>query len=470
MGLLLAVDIGTTAIKYRVEEANNNRTLLSKSTRITTYLVGAYATQNPTKILEQLKKDIVEISRNYSNIDTIALSTAMHTLIPVEQEQLPQEMFLWSDNRSAKVIDDFKQDKEKSRLFYQKTGTPIHPMSPFAKLLYFRLSEEAWYQRVTEWLDIKSLISRELTGETVVDYSVASATGIFNSHQLEWDQEILSFLMLDEKKLAKVVHPKTRLVLKQEMIEKLGVSVECELLIGASDGCMVALGSFNQTKSPLTITLGTSGAVRLLSSVRTLSSEENTFCYYLDEEQWVIGGPTNNGGRVFEWLSELFYEDKETLFSKLSDLPQVPYLVFMPYLQGERAPLWDSSQTGTFYGLTLQHKQPEMIQAVIEGVIFNLFYIFNQLSFSEKENTLVLSGGVFNNQVITQMVADIFQKKCYVSSQTEPTQGLKDWCFLVEINEIDGEYYEPSKLKKEYYEEKYELFCKYLHTPVCCKP
>lgn len=462
MGLLLAVDIGTTAIKYRVEEANNHTTLLTLSSRITTHLEGVSAIQNPTEILEQLKKDIVEISKKYSNIDTIALSTAMHTLIPVEQGQSPQEMFLWSDNRSAKVVEDFKQDKEKSRLFYQKTGTPIHSMSPFSKLLFFRLSKEKWYQRVTEWLDIKSLISRELTGKTVVDYSVASATGIFNSTQLVWDQEILSFLTLDEKKLPKVVHPKTRLVVKQEMIKMLGVSAECELLIGASDGCLVALGSFNQTKSPITVTLGTSGAVRMLTSTRKLSSEENTFCYYLDDEQWVIGGPTNNGGRVFEWLSELLYEDKETLFLKLSDLPQVPQLVFLPYLQGERAPLWDSNQTGVFYGLTLQHKQPEIIKAVIEGVIFNLFYIFNQLSFSEKEEILVLSGGVFNNHVITQMVADIFQKRCYVSSQTEPTQGLKDWCFTVETNEISGKYYYPSRLNKDYYEEKYELFCEYL--------
>lgn len=454
--LLLTIDVGTTAIKYHVYSEHDE--LFKKASRIETYQEKDIITQSPKLILKQLKNDILEIACLFPNIMEIGLSTAMHSLIPVEKNREVDIMYLWSDNQAKRVIEAFKKDQEKCQMLYQKTGTPIHAMSPFAKLFYFKEEKLEWYREVNKWVDLKAYLVNYFTGEYYVDYSIASATGLFNSQEMTWDQEILTLLELKVNQLPFLLHPKEKLNINQSILLELGLNQATVLRIGASDGCLAAIGSYLAIESTLSLTLGTSGAVRLLSDYRLLSSNGKTFCYYLDDDKWVVGGPSNNGGKVLEWLSQLFYDNPVSLFETLSTSIQTEDLLFLPYLQGERAPLWDSNQTGTFYGLNITHQRKDLTQAVIEGVLFNLYYIYQQLD-ALKTDLLVLSGGAFKNTVIAQMTATIFNKKCFISEETEPSQGLKNYCFPVSTNnQIEGTYYLPESEKREYYQKKYVLF------------
>lgn len=462
--LLLTIDIGTTAIKYDIHDEVN--VLYSTKSRIKTNNFEDRATQNPEEILEQIKADITKLTGKYKSISEISFSVAMHTLIPISDSD-EKEMLLWSDNRATQVITDFKKNElDKQRIFYEKTGTPIHAMSPFAKLLYFKEKDKEYFQKINFWSDIKSFILHYMTGEWCTDFSTASATGLFNSLTLEWDVEILNFLGLKVEQLPFLKHPKEKISLLKKVALELGLVNHVTVRLGASDGCLAALGSYDVTGSPKSITLGTSGAVRLLSSTRKLSANGSTFCYYLDDDKWVVGGPSNNGGRTLEWLSQLLYEDDSTIFSVLSNMKKDNKLVFLPYLQGERAPIWDSNERGSFYGLSLTNSKLEIIQAVVEGVLFNLYFIYNQINMAKDNDLIVLSGGVFQNKEIPQMLATIFNSPCFVSKQTEPSHGLKMWWSEKQDIKSEGLYYYPSKSENEikYYEQKYRLFCQYLDT------
>lgn len=101
-------------------------------------------------------------------------------------------------------------------------------------------------------------------------------------------------------------------------------------MIGASDGCLASLASSQQNSTAENLTLGTSGSIRQLSTTRYLGSYMESFCYYLDTDKWVVGGPTNNGGIVLEWLSDLFYDDKAEIFAQLKHLGKAPDLFFFP--------------------------------------------------------------------------------------------------------------------------------------------
>lgn len=457
--LLLAIDVGTTSIKFII--FNEEKAIYTKSARIETCKEVDKSTQNPIDILSSIKRNIKEITALYSDINTISFSTAMHTLIPVSPKTESNTMFLWSDNRAANTILEFKRNSQRTFLFYGKTGTPIHGMSPFAKLLHFKEKHNDWFNNVSRWHDMKSFLMSYFVNEFVTDFSIASATGLFNSIDFKWDEEILSFLQLSSSKLPQLVHPKTVFNMSEKVVLELNLKQNTKIMIGASDGCLASLASSQQNSATESLTLGTSGSIRQLSTRRYLGPDMESFCYYVDKDQWVVGGPTNNGGIVLEWLSDLFYEDKAKIFDHLHHLHKAPDLFFLPYIQGERAPIWNEKQTGSFKGLSITHGRPEIIQSVLEGIIFNLKYILSLLPATYDENPLVLNGGAVKNKEIAQMISSVLNRECLVSSRTEPTQGLFYWWEnggKVETESTRIDFYVPIESEQDYYNEKFRNF------------
>ena len=81
-------------------------------------------------------------------------------------------------------------------------------------------------------------------------------------------------------------------------------------IIGGSDGAMANLGASDEPGS-LVITIGTSSAARIIVSKPHIDPGMRTFCYYQREHSWLVGGASNNGGIVMQWLQEDFFQSKE---------------------------------------------------------------------------------------------------------------------------------------------------------------
>src|SRR5699024_4120708 len=134
------------------------------------------------------------------------------------------------------------------------------------------------------------------------------------------------------------------------------------------------------------VTIGTCGAIRTMTSQPKTDVKGRVFCYALTEDDWMLGGPVNNGGIVLRWLrDELAAKEVEGAqgvckhpYDMLTDIDEQVEavsngLLFLPYLAGERAPFWNPNMRGSFIGLTLNHKNEHLIRAVLEGVMFNLY-------------------------------------------------------------------------------------------------
>ena len=100
----------------------------------------------------------------------------MHSLMPVINEKF-EEIYIWSDNQASQVIAEFRQSSL-SESFYRQTGTPIHAMSPFAKLLHFKSA--GGFDGKTKWYGLKELVMLLFTGAPWIDRSTASATGLYS--------------------------------------------------------------------------------------------------------------------------------------------------------------------------------------------------------------------------------------------------------------------------------------------------
>lgn len=200
-------------------------------------------------------------------------------------------------------------------------------------------------------------------------------------------------------------------------------------MIGANDGCLANLGVNAIESGVVALTIGTSGAIRTVTEKPLIDPEGRTFCYALTENHWLVGGPVNNGGMIYNWMMEeiaqLNLGEAENRFDFISrEIEKVRAgsegLLFYPYLSGERAPLWNANAKGSFYGLALHHKREHMMRAVLEGINLNLYLVYQALeTVIGKPEKIHATGGFAQSVLWRQMVADIFDTDIHISQTVE---------------------------------------------------
>lgn len=372
-------------------------------------------------------------------LTAIGFSAAMHSLVPVSAEGTPlSPAFIWSDGRGTEQADRLA-DEERQRL-YAKTGTPIHPMSPFLKLLWMKESGFEPYRQAAYFMSIKEYLIYTWFGKRVIDYSMASATGLFSPYSHQWDLEMLDLVGVKTSQLSEIVPPTTLLgTIKKEIAEEMGIPATLPVAIGAADGQLANLGIGALLPGEVAVSVGTSGAIRQVTKEAKVSGRGETFCYSFTEDSYIIGGPTNNGGIALQWLKQLL-NDQGSYESFLAEAgasaPGAEGLLFLPYINGERAPLWNQRARGNFYGMTVAHTKAHYVRAVLEGITFNLYQIGRALEqLAGPPRKIYVNGGLSRSPIWLQMMADIFEAEIYVSENHHSAAWGAAWTALVAIGE-----------------------------------
>lgn len=417
MAYILGADIGTTNVKILAYDPATDQLVGSASTPITTYYPEPnQCEQSPTEIWDAFVtvfKELVGQLENRQPIQTIAFSTAMHSIMAVDGEGKPiTNAVIWSDNRAEEEAHTLKTEQAAlGQAIYHQTGVPVHPMVPLCKLAYWRRHEPDLLHQAARFISIKEYIWFRLTGEYEIDYSIANATGLFDPEHKQWSDLALSVAGVHVSQLSALV-PTThqRPFVPSAIDSELPLTGDVSLLIGASDGCLANLGAGAIPAGTTTLTIGTSGAIRQTVRHPLRDKQGRLFCYYLDEGYYVVGGPTNNGANVLQWLAERFTrtETEAVLAQAASVEAGAEGLLFYPYLHGERAPLWDAAVRGAYLHVDWNHTQAHFLRASLEGILFNLWSI-NQLLTPHTHPTKVIhaNGGFAQSAFWVQMLADI---------------------------------------------------------------
>lgn len=413
MSFIIGVDIGTTNVKTTAFDTKTASILASHSEGYDMlHPQPEWSEQNPDDIFKAVCNSIQVVSETckpQGETIGVCFSTAMHSIMALDEngKQLTN-LIIWADNRSAQIAEKLRASEEGKKM-YQNNGTPIHAMTPLCKLIWLKENENEIFRAAKRFIGIKEYIIYRLTGRFVIDYSIASATGLFNIKDKKWDDWTLKQIGLDENYLSQAVSP--------YHIENLPVNNDFKLtpgiplIMGASDGCLANLGSGAILPGTMAITIGTSGAARICLDVPYLDANMRTFCYILDEHTYVVGGPSNNGAVVFQWLKETFFteSDFEQVFDEAAKINAgSDGLLFYPYLLGERAPIWSSAVRGGFLGLDIQHTKAHFARAVMEGILLNLYNIGKILLETQKVKTIYANGGFAHSALWVQMLADVF--------------------------------------------------------------
>jgi gluconokinase len=434
----LGVDVGTTSTKAvlfnKLGQIFANHTVfypLHTPNQLT-------AEQDPEEIFQAVLTSVRETLRgsgiSRQSLKLVSFSSAMHSLIAVDAAgALLTNSITWADTRSAKHAKHIKEHLDGHEI-YLRTGTPIHAMSPLSKLVWLKDEKPEICSEAAKFISIKSFIFHKFFGEYVEDHSIASATGLFNLEQLDWDQGALEVAGVTKEKLPRLV-PTTHQVsgMAPEFAAFMDIREDVPFIVGASDGVLANLGVNAIDPGVIAVTIGTSGAIRTVSPVPKTDPKGRTFCYVLTKDHWVIGGPVNNGGIILRWLRDEFASseaetakrlgiDPYDVLTKIAATvpPGADGLIFHPYLTGERAPLWDAKARGSFFGLSIHHQKQHMIRSVLEGIVFNLYTVLLAVEELTGEPLRIqASGGFARSELWRQLLADVFDKPVTIPESFE---------------------------------------------------
>jgi gluconokinase len=480
---VIGVDIGTTSTKSVLFRMDGS-IIASHGIEYPLYSpTPDTAEQDPEEIFRAVVNTIKHIMQasqaEGSDILCVSFSSAMHSVIAVDKEGKPlTNCITWADNRSSKWADKIKSEMNGHEI-YLRTGTPIHPMSPLSKLTWLRNEQPALFSGTYKFISIKEYIFYRLFNIYVIDHSIASATGMFNLKDLQWDEEALRVAGVSAEQLSQPVSTTYSVSgMDETYAGEMNLLSSTPFVVGASDGVLSNLGVNAIDPGVVAVTIGTSGAIRAVTNRPVTDPKGRIFCYALTEDHWVIGGPVNNGGMIFRWArDQLGSAEVETAkrlgkdsYEVLTEIaarvnPGSDGLLFHPYLAGERAPLWDANARGSFFGLGLHHKKEHLIRAVLEGVIFNLYTVLLALEeLIGEPKKIQATGGFARSELWRQMMADIFDQEVHVPESHESSclgAAILGLYSLGEINTLHAVsqmvgasyYHKPNPASVEIYKE-----------------
>lgn len=432
---VIGIDIGTGSTKAVAVDASGKVIATNVAHYPTLHPAPGHCEQDPETVYDAFTTAISKITGELkTSPEAIVFSSAMHSVIPVTGAgQALTPIIIWADNRSASIATRVRQSSI-GEVLYEQNGTPIHAMSPLCKVIWLRENDKATFEKTHKFISIKEFIWFKLFLDFEVDHSIASATGMMDIDTCTWNINALSLAEITEDKLSRLVPTNhTRSNADQNVCAALGVDTKTIFIAGASDGCLANLGSFAIEPGIAALTIGTSGAVRVASRKPVFNFNAMTFNYRLDAETFICGGPGNNGGVALKWYVENFLgktlktaSDYDEILKTLSDSkPAADGLIFLPYLFGERAPLWNSDATGGFFGIRGHHKQPDFTRAVIEGISMALYDIAeNMMRAGTTIDRIHVSGGFVRSTAWLKVIADIFNKKlCLLNTDDASALG-----------------------------------------------
>jgi len=413
--VVIGVDIGTTSTKaVAFDTAGHELAARSIGYDLHEPAPGR-AEQDPDEIVAAVLGTVRQLTEELTvKVAALSFSSAMHSLIGLDPDGRPVTASItWADSRASLQAERVRASSGGLAL-HRRTGTPVHPMAPLSKLIWFHEQEPKLCEQVGHWVGIKEYVLLRLCEALVMDHSIASGSGLMDIQTLAWDSQALQLAGITAEQLPELVATTTILPgLTPAAAEATGLPQDTPVVVGAGDGPLANLGLGAVAPGVAACSIGTSGALRVMVEHAAVDPLGGVFCYALTEDRWVVGGAINNGGVVLQWTGEALAPDlgeksEEELLALAGTAPVGSGgLIMLPYLLSERAPHWSSLPRGAYIGLTHEHRREHLIRAALEGVCQQLALVLHSMRAAGNEIRQVrATGGFARSPLWRQMLAD----------------------------------------------------------------
>ena len=428
---LLGVDVGTTSIKVVVIDENAKPLGISSSSyRLIT------PDQNSVQIdMEDMWNAYLKCIRllqegkklDLSKVAGISISSLCPGLVAMgENGEVLVDAIIYSDRRSTEEAEMILDAVGKDRLFELTANTAMAGATSGTSMLWIKRHLPEQYEKTKYFGHLNTFMAHRMCGNFAIDYSNASYTNLFETAGgFRWSEELCEKIGIDIEKLPPL-HKSTDVVggLINEELIALGIPQGTPIVIGGGDTACATLAAGVTKAGDVCESVGTTNVLTICVDQPKFDRGFINRCHVVDGT-WIYQGALSTTGAAYQWFCDNFCQDliekasgsSKNAFAYMNEEadeaePGCGGLVFLPYMLGERSPIWDPYARGVFFGLSLQTKRKDMNRAVMEGCGYGL----RQLSeiaervTGKKMTEFVSIGGGAKSETWAQIKADITGK------------------------------------------------------------
>lgn len=417
---MLTVDVGTSSVRAllfdaRARQVPGSETRLEYAPRVASDGTAEVRAERLVQLVQRAIGSTLAVSGGRAALAAVGVSTFWHGMLGLDaREQPATPLILWSDTRSWRQAQRLRQEVD-GEAVRTRTGCPIHPSYWPAKLAWLRESQPDVWARTHRWVSFSDLLYLRLFGELATSPSMASGTGLRHLAG-GWDAELLERLGVGEDSLPPELGEMRSL--KPDAGRRWPQLSDAVWLTAAGDGALANLGSDCVDPGRRALTVGTSGALRVITDRLPERLAAGLWCYLVEPGRYVVGGSLSNGGNLYAWMLRTLRIDERGLETRLRRMPPAATgLTVLPLLAGERSLGFAPHATGAVAGLTQATGAEDILHASLEAVALTFAGVDEALDRTVPgARLLVASGaGLISSPAWVQIMADAIGKPIALS-------------------------------------------------------
>lgn len=412
--MIVAIDIGTSTFKAALFTLDGRCKTFVETPMTIASSVDLQHETDPKQWIEAFNSLIPQLG-NLNQVKALIFSGNGPTVVPVTGVPSLVSGLLQLDAAPARLWLDRRAQKE-AEIVSKVMGKTIDPSFFLPKALAVKLREPKLYNKTRYFLSSSEFLAYAVTG---VPCSVLPASGF---DQWYWNDDALAELDLDAEKFPRFISPGDLIgSIPDAVATAYGFPSQIQVLAGGPDFFVSILGTGTVAPGRVCDRSGTSEGINLCTEAHISDARLLTYGHPV-RPYWNTSGIISTSGKAIGWVKDLLhmknasYEEFYTLAQ--SSRPGSGGVVFLPYLAGERAPIWDPDARGLFFNLSLTTTRAEIARAVAEGVCFAIRDVLDVMEKSGgKVNQLRVTGGPAESNFLNQLKADITGREVLLPKQ-----------------------------------------------------
>lgn len=434
---LMGMDIGTSSCKVAIFDTKGEVVAQTNGEYHTYYPQEGFVEQNPEEwwnaVCEASKLCIQKANINPEQIAGVGVAGQSWSAIAVDVDgNVLVNNPIWMDTRSSDICKILTNQLGPQRIF-ELSGNSLQPTYTTGKIIYYKLHHPAVYERIFAILQSNSYIVYKLTGEFSQDKSQGYGIHCYDMKEGTWDQDMCAQLGIKASILPKIYECSDIVgSINKTAAEKSGLLEGTKVVAGGLDAACATLGVGVIHNGQTQEQGGQAGGMSIC--IDTYKADSRLILSnHVVPGKWLLQGGTTGGGGVMRWVERELGDRgtaKERGLSSFDYLNEIAAAVpagsdgvtFLPYMAGERSPIWNPYAKGVYYGLDFSKTRGHMVRSSMEGVAYSLKHnldIAKDAGASVKE--LVATGGSANSLLWTQIKSDVTGKDIIVPASDEAT-------------------------------------------------
>ncbi|MBQ5698530.1 MAG: carbohydrate kinase [Lachnospiraceae bacterium] len=487
--LLLGVDIGTNESKG---------ILINQSFRPVAEFAVPHAMENPKPNHFEMDANIwwddfckitkglmEKVNIGPEQILGVGVSVMGCDCIPVDENCRPlRKAILYGiDARSGDQIQALYDELGEAKVI-EMFGHPPKSDDVSTKILWIKDVEPEVYAKAYKFLTGSSFMTAKLTGKYYIDSYLAKAAfrPIYNMDGSYNEADGPRFCRADQMaEPADVIDVAGGVT--EEAAKECGLHAGTPVIVGTGDSTAESIAGGLVTPGTLFMQFGSTMFYIFCTDRQMDACTEDKFQGsgpYTIPGSFAVTGGTNCAGTLTKWIRDTYYKEEikaqesggKNAFAVMAEeaagvAPGSDGLIMLPYIYGERSPIYDPKARGVLFGLTGNHTRAHINRAALEAVAYSVgshMKLFERHGLVPDE--LIIAGGGTKNPEWMQIVADVTGKPVQVS-QNWQTASYGDACMAAIGCGIIKDFYELKKAMPvaqvvEPNPENHELYKKYL--------